>query len=109
MRRNLICFDYAIQACGVRMAKYPGPGGSPPTNRELKILRDAFFEKNVRLSVEYSDGDIPLATNVQFVSGILNLDDFFSRLRPETRPAVPPQRSKRPPSVWTDFYIFFAF
>ena len=88
MRRNLICFDYAIQAYRVRMAKYPGV--SLPTDPELRILDDVLIKKDIRLSIKYpDDSDIPLATNVQFVSGSANLDDTFSLLRPETRPPIP--------------------
>lgn len=92
MRRNLICFDYPIQAYKVRLAKYPGD--SLPTMAELRLLDRVLINKDIRMSVEY-DGksDIPLASDVQFVDGFVDLNDTLSLLRPET-----PRSSESTPS-----------
>ena len=83
MRRNLFCFDYAVQAYCVQLERYPGPV-QPVKTEELELLHDLLVNKTVRMSIKYPDGpgELPVASNLTNLAGGRDWKDVLDQLRP---------------------------
>lgn len=91
LRRNLICFDYAVQAYRVRLAKFPGE--IPPSPEEVEMLHDMLASKTIRMRIKYeTDEELPVASNLKLVGdeAKVKLEEIFALVRPEKQQQPPP-------------------